>query len=61
MGKDKAVDAKETFDPKIIGPWMDLWDLEDDVRGLPNQHIDQYLSTDEKARDPKNYIEKDQW
>ena len=40
---------------------MDLWDLENDVRGLPNQHIDQYLGTDEAPRDPKNYIVKGQW
>lgn len=43
------------------GPWMDLWDLETDVRGLPNAHIDQYLETDEEGRAPKNYIEKGQW
>jgi hypothetical protein len=61
MGKNKADQAKETFDPRIIGPWMDLWDLEEDVRGLPNAHIDQYLETDENGRDPKNYIEKGQW
>ena len=27
---------------------MDLWDLETDVRGIPNQHIDTYIATDEK-------------
>ena len=63
MGEQKAEEAKETFDPRIIGPWMDLWDLEEDVRpnAAPNAHIDQYLATDEKDRDPKNYIEKGQW
>ena len=61
MGEQKAEQAKETFDPRIIGPWMDLWDLEEDVRGLPNPHIDQYLGTDEAGRDPQNYIKKGQW
>ena len=39
----------------IIGPWMDLWDLETDMRGIPNQHIDTYIATDEKDRDPASY------
>jgi hypothetical protein len=54
-GQDKAEAAKEVFDPVIIGPWMDLWDLETDVRGIPNQHIDTYIATDEKDRDLASY------
>ena len=53
--------SKENFDPRIIGPWMDLWDLEEDVRGLPNAHIDQYLETDPAGRDPETYKAKKQW
>eukprot|EP01051_Picozoa_sp_SAG22_P000907 SAG22_NODE_30_length_28348_cov_12.488584_4_plen_452_part_00 len=33
-GKDAAA-AKETFDPVIVGPWMDLWDIEVDNRPDP--------------------------
>ena len=40
---------------------MDLWDLEEDVRGLPNAHIDQYLETDPAGRDPETYRAKKQW
>ena len=56
-----AAQSKENFDPRIIGPWMDLWDLEEDVRGLPNAHIDQYLETDPAGRDPETYKAKKQW
>ena len=43
--------AKEDFDPVIVGPWMDLWDIETDARPdpknptatLPNQHVDHYM------------------
>lgn len=53
--------APETFDPVVVGPWMDLWDLEEDVRGLPNQHIDTYLRSDPSTRDPQRYIDKGHW
>ena len=33
------------FDPVIVGPWMDLWDIEADVRGLPNAHTERYLES----------------
>ena len=36
-------------------------DLEEDVRGLPNAHIDQYLETDPAGRDPETYKAKKQW
>lgn len=26
---------EEDFDPVIVGPWMDLWDLEQHERGAP--------------------------
>ena len=57
----KKEGAPETFDPVGVGPWMDLWDLEKDVRGLPNQHIDSYLHSDPAARDPQRYIDKGHW
>ena len=55
LGDAKAEAAKETFDPVIVGPWMDLWDLETDVRGLPNQHVDTYIAQPEDKRDVKAY------
>merc|ERR1711862_848563 len=35
--------AKLDLDPVIIGPWMDLWDLEKDYKGRPNRHLERYL------------------
>jgi hypothetical protein len=55
-GQEQADVSKETFDPVIVGPWMDLWDLETDVRGIPNQHVDTYVAQDEDKRDPQAYI-----
>jgi len=69
---DKGIDveeAKDAFDPVIIGPWMDLWDLETDVRAdpadeakpLPNQHIERYLETPEDTRDVAEYQKAGNW
>eukprot|EP00041_Stephanoeca_diplocostata_P030764 m.939059 g.939059 ORF g.939059 m.939059 type:complete len:443 (+) comp23823_c1_seq9:90-1418(+) len=59
----KGVDAhqaKEEFDPVIMGPWMDLWDLEDN--GRPNKHIDAYLQSDPSPRDvAQTYIRNGNW
>eukprot|EP00039_Didymoeca_costata_P011234 m.157106 g.157106 ORF g.157106 m.157106 type:complete len:421 (+) comp15108_c0_seq3:2-1264(+) len=56
-----ATEVKENFDPVVIGPWMDLWDLEEDTRGRPNKHVDKYLQTDPSARNVDAYIEKGNW
>jgi len=59
-----GLDAKtqqEAFDPVIVGPWMDLWDLETDVRGIPNQHVERYLQTPEETRNVDAYIKAGNW
>jgi len=58
---DDAAAPKENFDPIIIGPWMDLWDIEEDVRGIPNPHVDSYLQTDASTRDVNGYIKQGNW
>ena len=59
---------QENFDPVITGPWMDLWDIEEDVRlnkegsgPRPNQHTERYLKTEEELRDVNKYIEQGNW
>lgn len=56
-----AQEKQETFDPVIVGPWMDLWDLESDARGLPNPHLERYLETPEESRSVKGYIKAGNW
>jgi len=59
---------QETFDPVITGPWMDLWDIEADVRknkegtgSRPNMHTARYLESDESTRDVQKYIDDGNW
>jgi hypothetical protein len=65
QGKKKK--KKDAFDPVIIGPWMDLWDLETDARVTaagaprPNAHVDRYLATPPAARDVDGYIRAGNW
>ena len=42
--------ATEAFDPVVVGPWMDLWDVTEHVDGGPNKHVDRYMSTDAGKR-----------
>jgi len=62
-----AEEAPDSFDPVIVGPWMDLWDIEEDARrdeaGVPkpNQHVDRYMETPEELRDPQAYIAAGNW
>ena len=58
--QDKGVQAEE-FDPIIVGPWMDLWDIEEHQSGKDNKHTARYLGTPAEARDPDNYIKAGNW
>ena len=40
---------------------MDLWDIEKDVRGMPNRHIDAYLATPPEKRDVRTYQKAGNW
>lgn len=53
--------AKMDLDPIIVGPWMDLWDLEEDRQGRRNPHLERYMQGPAEARDPKKYISKGHW
>jgi len=54
-------EAKLNLDPVIVGPWMDLWDIDDHVDGKPNRHLDAYLATPLEARDVESYISAENW
>jgi hypothetical protein len=54
-------EAKLNLDPVVVGPWMDLWDIEEHVSGKANRHLDAYLATPEKTRDVNNYIKAGNW
>jgi hypothetical protein len=57
----QAAPAADPFDATVVGPWMDLWNLERDSRLRPNKHIAKYLATDSATRAPEKYIAKGQW
>lgn len=59
--KQQEEEKAEAFDPIIVGPWMDLWDLESDSRGRPNPHIESYLATDPEKRNVQAYIKAGNW
>lgn len=59
--KQDAEAADQVFDTTIVGPWMDLWDLEEHVEMKPNQHLESYLESDPTSRDPKKYIANGHW
>ena len=62
-----STELKESFDPVITGPWMDLWDLESDIRDgvdgcpRPNIHIERYMQTPEETRSMQKYQEAGNW
>ena len=61
---EKGIDAqqaKRNFDPIIVGPWMDLWNITTDKRGLPNPHVDRYLASPPESRDVEKYIRAGNW
>lgn len=38
--------AAPEFDPVVVGPWMDLWDIDQhEKEGSTNPHIDRYVQT----------------
>merc|ERR1712070_64911 len=48
----------DKFDPLIVGPWMDLWDIEPHQEGKPNAHVERYLALPQEQRDPQGYIDQ---
>jgi len=56
-----ATKAKMDLDPVIVGPWMDLWDLERDERGRHNRHLERYMQGPSENRDVGKYIAKGHW
>jgi len=53
------------FDPVVVGPWMDLWDIDsqDDPLGgsLHNPHTARYLASPADRRDVQAYVAADNW
>eukprot|EP00911_Craspedida_sp_UC1_P002030 UC1_evm3s1566 len=58
-----GVNGKSNVDTVVVGPWMDLWDLEAPAGAgrVANRHIASYLATDESSRDPQRYIDIGNW
>ena len=56
LGMENAAGSMDTFDPVIIGPWMDLWNVTTHHQGKHNAHVDRYLSLG--AGEAKGTIEK---
>ena len=49
------------FDPVIVGPWMDLWDIVEHEDGLGNPHVDRYMATDAANRSGGEGYLPDKW
>jgi Phytanoyl-CoA dioxygenase (PhyH) len=51
------------FDPIVVGPWMDLWDVEKHPQGLDNPHIQRYIESlkDGDAELIQGYRERNNW
>ena len=43
LGSEKNV---KPFDPVIVGPWMDLWNITTHVNGGKNVHVDRYMASE---------------
>ena len=60
--QDDGLGAKTTaFDPVIVGPWMDLWDIEAHEHGDSNPHVDRYMTTDAAKRPGGEGYLPDKW
>jgi hypothetical protein len=56
-GADTAQQLKKAFDPVIVGPWMDLWNVTRHVDGVRNAHVERYLETEAARREGKGLYE----
>ena len=61
--KDSGRQKKTSFDPVIVGPWMDLWNLEKGAAaaGGRNPHIDRYMETEAAQRKGGEGYLPDNW
>lgn len=57
----KIDDQNEVFDPVIVGPWMDLWNLTTHELSKPNKHLDRYLASSPEARSIAPYQDTGNW
>ena len=37
----------DEFDAAMVGPWMDLWDIDSHAAGKHNRHTERYLASPE--------------
>lgn len=46
--QDEGLGTQETstFDPIVIGPWMDLWPITTHQKGHRNKHVERYMASD---------------
>ena len=53
-----AEKAAGNYDAVVVGPWMDLWDIEADARATPkpNPHVAQYLSSNPERNHHNPYL-----
>ena len=53
----------EKFDPIIVGPWMDLWDLVTRKGSEPvgNKHVERYLASPPSTRSIERYVKANNW
>lgn len=57
------------FDPVVVGPWLDLWDIESQeitlpdgsISIVPNPHTDRYLASAAASRGSEQYMEAGNW
>jgi len=60
--QDSSMGAEtEEFDPVIIGPWMDLWNVTSHEDGGRNPHIERYIGLSEDKKDITRYLERKIW
>lgn len=51
----------DEFDPIIVGPWMDLWNITTHHLGRPNVHVDRYLAASPESRSIEDYLHAKHW
>jgi hypothetical protein len=56
-GDAGAARLKAAFDPTIVGPWMDLWNITKHCDGEKNRHVDRYLESAAAKRNGKGLYE----
>ena len=51
------------FNPVVVGPWMDLWDVQQHPQGRDNPHVHRYFATLEDGDEElvQSYRERNNW